>query len=44
LETSGTPFQSFRAYAEHFALQHAPSVADKAQRRKAKRLIQELGN
>jgi hypothetical protein len=44
LETSGTPFQSFRAYAEHFALQHAPSVADKAQRRKAKRLIQELGS
>jgi len=42
-ETAGTIFQSFRAYAEHFALHQAPSVSDKAQRRRAKRLIQELG-
>jgi hypothetical protein len=43
LESYGTPFQSFRAYAEYFALHHSCRVSDKAQRRRAKRLIQEMG-
>ena len=42
-EPHGAPFQSFREYAEHFALHHAPRVHDKALRRRTKRLIQELG-
>lgn len=42
-EPSGAQFQSFRAYAEHLALRHARSLPDKAQRRRAKRLIEELG-
>jgi hypothetical protein len=41
-ETSGTPFQSFRAYAEHFALHHARHVSDRAQRRRAEQLIKVL--
>jgi len=42
-EPCGARFESFRAYAEDFVLDHAPCVRDKAQRRKAKRLIQEHG-
>ena len=36
-------FATFRSYIEHLAVRHARSVADKAQRRRAKRLIDELG-
>ena len=42
-EPHGAAFQSFREYAEQFVLHHAPRVHVNALRRRAKRLIQELG-
>ena len=42
-QPAGAPFESFRSYTEHLALRHARTVSGKAQRRRAKRLIDELG-
>lgn len=39
-EPSGAEFGSFRAYAEQLTLRHARGVADRAQRRRVRRLLE----
>ena len=43
LEPAGTSYDSFRAYVEELALNHARHIPDKTKRRKASRLIRDLG-
>jgi hypothetical protein len=40
---SGVRFESFRTYVEEFALRRARGIPDRTQRRRARRLIEQLG-
>jgi hypothetical protein len=42
-QSIGPRFESFRSYIEDFALRHASHSPNKARRRRAKRLIKQLG-